>query len=85
MPRLITDPAEFQAWRDGQVTQEFLAFLQEEARRLADLWTTGADLPPRVQHRAQLFRELSEISFEWIAATYGVELKEQDDGRQEDS
>lgn len=81
MPRLITDPAEFQAWRDLPLTQEFLAFLKEEARRLADLWTTGAELHPRTQPRAQLFRELSEIGFDWIAATY--ELKENDDGQDE--
>lgn len=73
---LITDPAEFQAWRDLPATKEFLDFLQEEARRLADLWTEGHPLSERHQARAQLFRELSAVNFEWIAATYGIELKE---------
>lgn len=82
MPNLITDKAAFLAWRDSPATQEFLGFLAEEARRLADLWTTGAELPLRAQHRAQLFRELSEIDYEWIAATYGIELKEDGDGQE---
>lgn len=67
---LLTDPEEFQAWKEHRLTAAFLQFLKDRQLALAMAWAEGSRLTPEDQGKSMELGELSRLSADDVREFY---------------
>ena len=69
-PSLLTNPEEFQAWKDQPATREFLNYLRDRQSDLMQAWGEGRTNSAEHQAQAVLLGRLAQIKCEDIHEQY---------------
>lgn len=63
----------FTEWKASRVNRAFFQYLRDTSESLARQWAAGEPMSEAQQHKAALFLELADLSFEDVATLYGIE------------
>lgn len=69
---LLTDPEEFQAWKENRLTAAFLQFLKDRCLQLAMQWAQGSPLGSKEQSQAETLGDLASLECSDVRGFYGL-------------
>ncbi len=66
----LTEPENFQQWKDSPLTQAFLAYLKDRRAYLMEQWGRGQPMPPELQAQAVVLHRISNLTSEEVQEQY---------------
>lgn len=73
MDNPLTEPEQFQAWKEHRLTVAFLQYLRDFRTQLAEDWSQGHPLTAKDQRQARTLGELEHLSVDDVRGFYGLD------------
>lgn len=69
----LTDPEQFQKWKEARLTKAFLQYLRDYQGQLAQLWAQGQPMTEAQQSQAETMGDLANLDVNDVRRFYQME------------